>query len=93
MSTKGYESTGKRDHRESGPRTRPSGYKDLCPTAGGTTVAFHHPFQPVIMYMPFKISPTTISHLLHSMNIELEGFLKLIICLKKRGGGWPEAIL
>lgn len=31
------------------------------------------------MYMPLKVSPTTINHLLHSMNIEHKGFLKLII--------------
>lgn len=72
-------------HRKAGPqgvrpRIGPSGYKDLCLTAGETTVAFHHPFQSVIMYMPFKVSPATISHLLHSMIIELESFLKLIIC-------------
>lgn len=66
------------------PRTRPSGCKDLCLTAGETTVAFHHPFQSVIMYMPFKVAPATISHLLHSMIIELESFLKLIICFKKK---------
>ena len=57
---------------------RPSGYKDLCPTAGETTIAFHHPFRPVIIHMPCKVFPTTISHLLHSMNIELKGFSKLI---------------
>ena len=70
----GDESTGKRDLGESKPRTRPSGCMDLCPAAGETTVAFQHPLQPMIIFTPFKVSPTTISHLLHSMNIELDGF-------------------
>lgn len=77
-------------HRKAGPqgvrpRIGPSGYKALCLTAGEATVAFHHPFQSGIMYMPVKVSPATISHLLRSMIIQLESFLKLIICffLKK----------
>ncbi|KAK2108962.1 hypothetical protein P7K49_014127 [Saguinus oedipus] len=40
VSPEDYESTGNQDRRWSAPRTGPSGYWDLCPTAGETTRPF-----------------------------------------------------
>lgn len=86
VSTEGYESTGKGNTGSQSPGQGHLASWTSAPQQGRPQWPF------IIRSMPFKVFPATISHLLHSVNVELEGFSKLIIGFKRKKKSRGNAI-